>query len=180
MAAILKQMKRGLFRAFIKLSAPAIVRQLHRGILGRASKDHELSTCVESIRKSGGRIEPVLKRLLKSEEFRSRVSRIRMTKPPAKDTVPEQRMDDLPKSPPPDSTSSADLRKKIAFLGASVTAQTYAHETGEMTGYVEAFRKNHAAILEFGEVSVHAYPETVYPMLDSSVRRRFWKKNRMW
>lgn len=50
--------------------------------------------------------------------------------------------------------------KKVAFLGASVTAQTYARETGEMTGYVEAFREVYAAGLDFEEVIVHAYPGT--------------------
>jgi lysophospholipase L1-like esterase len=48
--------------------------------------------------------------------------------------------------------------KKVAFLGASVTAQSSARETGEMTGYVEAFREIHAAGLELEEVIVYAYP----------------------
>lgn len=48
--------------------------------------------------------------------------------------------------------------KKIAFFGASVTAQTYARGTGELTGYVEAFKKDHASALGFEEVIVHSYP----------------------
>lgn len=47
--------------------------------------------------------------------------------------------------------------KKIAFLGASVTAQKFAHQTGELTGYVEAFRKHHASDLGFSEVLTHAW-----------------------
>jgi hypothetical protein len=48
--------------------------------------------------------------------------------------------------------------KKIAFLGASVTAQKFAHQSGELTGYVEAFREHHATNLGFSEVLTHAWP----------------------
>jgi lysophospholipase L1-like esterase len=47
--------------------------------------------------------------------------------------------------------------KRIAFLGASVTGQTHDRETGEVTGYVEAFRNDFAGALGFEEVIVHAY-----------------------
>lgn len=50
------------------------------------------------------------------------------------------------------------IPKKIAFLGASVTAQTYSRTTGELTGYVEAFKNNHSSALGFEEVIVHSYP----------------------
>lgn len=59
---------------------------------------------------------------------------------------------------PSASLKSIRDMKKIAFLGASVTQQTRARETGEMTGYVEAFRENHSAGLGFEEVIALAYP----------------------
>ena len=37
---------------------------------------------------------------------------------------------------------------KIAFLGASLSAQTVNHKTGEITGYVEAFRQKYAKTLQ--------------------------------
>jgi hypothetical protein len=46
---------------------------------------------------------------------------------------------------------------KIAFLGASVTAQTFAHQSGELTGYVEAFKKHHATHCGFSEVLSYAW-----------------------
>jgi hypothetical protein len=48
--------------------------------------------------------------------------------------------------------------KKITFLGASVTGQKFDHLTGELTGYVEAFRAQHASRLGFSEVITHAWP----------------------
>ena len=50
------------------------------------------------------------------------------------------------------------MTKKIAFMGASVTAQAYARISGELTGYVEAFQQDHASALGFEEVIVHSYP----------------------
>jgi hypothetical protein len=112
MAAILNQMKRGVFRLSIRISAPAIVRQLHRGILRRAPQAHELSACVESIRKSG-RIGPVLKRLLKSEELRCTVSRIKIIKPAAEDGIPEQHANGLPISAPPEPELSPVFKSSV-------------------------------------------------------------------
>lgn len=48
--------------------------------------------------------------------------------------------------------------KKIVFLGASVTAQRFSLKTGELTGYVEAFKVHHASNLGFLQVVSHAWP----------------------
>jgi hypothetical protein len=47
---------------------------------------------------------------------------------------------------------------KLAFLGASVTAQKINHQTGDITGYAEAFRVNHCLGLGFTDAVNLAYP----------------------
>lgn len=49
------------------------------------------------------------------------------------------------------------VMKKIGFLGASVTAQTYEREAEEVTGYVEVFKNEYAKGLGFEDVIVYAY-----------------------
>ena len=118
MAAILKPIKRVMFRVLIKLAAPSIVRQLHRGILGRAPQDHELTASVESIRMSG-KIGPVLKSLLKSDEFREKASGIKITKSAAEDSTPEQPVEELPVAAPADPEPSAEIQTPVEITAPS-------------------------------------------------------------
>lgn len=49
-------------------------------------------------------------------------------------------------------------QNKIAFLGASVTAQTFSWDTGELVGYVEEFKVSCQSYFGFSEAKAFAYP----------------------
>ncbi|KGM89513.1 hypothetical protein rosmuc_00104 [Roseovarius mucosus DSM 17069] len=47
---------------------------------------------------------------------------------------------------------------KIAILGASVSAQTITHNTGEVTGYAEVMRREHTGALGTCVIKQFTYP----------------------